>query len=75
LMTAFYAALNQGMTKADALREAQLALINSSDGPGEVGDRGIGVVGNPTNASGTTRAVGYSHPYYWAPFILIGNGL
>jgi CHAT domain-containing protein/tetratricopeptide (TPR) repeat protein len=75
LMTAFYAALNQGMTKADALREAQLALINSSDGPGEAGDRGIGVVGNPTNASGTTRAVGYSHPYYWAPFILIGNGL
>jgi CHAT domain-containing protein len=21
----------------------------------------------------TARAPGYSHPYYWAPFILIGN--
>ena len=84
LMTAFYAALNQGMTKADALRAAQLALINSSDGPegtedgpeGPIFDhRGVGVVGNPNTASGTTRAVGYNHPYYWAPFILIGNGL
>ena len=75
LMAAFYAALNQGMTKAEALRQAQLVLINSSDGPGATGDRGIGVVGNPNTASGTTRAVGYSHPYYWAPFILIGNGL
>ena len=75
LMTAFYAALNQGMTKAEALRQAQLTLINSSGVPGAIRDRGIGVVNNPNPASGSTHAGGYSHPYYWAPFILIGNGL
>ena len=71
LMSAFYGALSEGMTKAEALQAAQLALINSSEGPGDSGDRGIGVVGD----GGATRAVNYSHPYYWAPFILIGNGL
>lgn len=78
LMTAFYGALNQGLTKAEALRVAQLTLINNGATLGEIdgGDndpRGVGIVTTPT--SGTTRAAGYSHPYYWAPFILIGNGL
>jgi hypothetical protein len=84
LMSAFYAALGQGMTKAEALRAAQLVLINSSETLGAAGDgplgpvfdhRGIGVVGNGPNAGGTARSTSYSHPYYWAPFILIGNGL
>ncbi len=47
LMDAFYERLTTGTPKAEALRQAQLALIRS--------DR--------------------HHPYYWAPFILIGNGL
>lgn len=46
-MSEFYRRLIQpGTTKADALRQAQLSLIN-----------------NPK----------YSHPYYWSPFVLIGN--
>ncbi len=48
-MTLFYATLNQpGMTKAEAVRQAQLHLIHQ------------------------TR---YQHPFYWAPFILVGDWL
>jgi CHAT domain-containing protein len=48
LMDAFYGALQKGMPKAEALRQAQLTLIGDAQ---------------------------YSRPMYWAPFILIGNGL
>lgn len=48
LMQEFYRGLNSGLTKAEALRLAQLSLKS-----------------NPT----------YSHPYYWAPFILLGSWL
>ncbi len=51
LMTEFYQKLNQkntNLTKAEALRQAQLALVNSKE---------------------------YRHPFYWAPFVLVGNWL
>ena len=58
--------------KAEALRQAQLALLRSSPSESTASgkDRGAQAVENPTAA---TRATGYSHPYYWAPFVLIGN--
>jgi CHAT domain-containing protein/Tfp pilus assembly protein PilF len=55
LMIAFYAALAQGMTDAEALRQAQIDLITGNVAGGNVAS--------------------LSRPYYWAPFILIGNGL
>ncbi|NEQ23218.1 MAG: tetratricopeptide repeat protein [Microcoleus sp. SIO2G3] len=74
LMNAFYAGLKNGsLTKAEALRQAQIALItNNSQALGE--QRGVGVeaVGDRTQPSVQAQL---SHPYYWAPFILIGNGL
>ena len=48
LMSKFYGALQKSNSKTEALREAQIELINDSN---------------------------YRHPLYWAPFILIGNGL
>ncbi|MHC5828531.1 MAG: CHAT domain-containing protein, partial [Nostoc sp.] len=49
LMNKFYLELSQpGVTKAEALRQAQLLLLRSSN---------------------------YGHPYYWAPFVLVGNWL
>ncbi|MEM0978672.1 MAG: CHAT domain-containing protein [Cyanobacteria bacterium P01_H01_bin.58] len=76
LMTEFYAALNQGMTKAEALQTAQQALIT---GQPEIVDESSDRAGAPpTLHNGVVRNEaypGYSHPYYWAPFILIGNGL
>lgn len=49
LMAEFYQALEQpGVTKAQALRRAQLSLLKQPQ---------------------------YENPYYWAPFILLGNWL
>ncbi len=62
LMTAFYAALEQGMSEAEALRQAQIALIT-------------GDFSNLNLSPAETPSAAMSHPYYWAPFILIGNGL
>jgi CHAT domain-containing protein/Tfp pilus assembly protein PilF len=52
-MEHFYRGLQQGLSKAAALRAAQLALLDSSG-----------------SAEGD-----YSHPYHWAPFVLMGNWL
>lgn len=49
LFTQFYQALTQpGMTRAEAVQQAQLALLHHPK---------------------------FQHPYFWAPFILVGNWL
>jgi CHAT domain-containing protein len=49
LWLSFYQALAQSnLTKAQALRHAQLALLKQPQ---------------------------FRHPYYWAPFVLLGNWL
>lgn len=72
LMREFYRqrAANPKKPKAEALRLAQLALLNGGLKSSDAGnkDRGIRV------GLGKSRERGdYSHPYFWAPFILIGN--
>jgi len=63
LMSAFYATLTSGkLTKAEALRQAQISLI-TGDWKARNDNTPIAAVGD------------LSHPYYWASFILIGNGL
>jgi CHAT domain-containing protein len=48
-MVAFYGALRDGgVSKAEALRRAQLEMIRSEP---------------------------YAHPFFWSPFLLIGNWL
>ena len=77
-MDAFYTALNNGHTKAEALRRAQLALIHNNASVLEPSERGIDLkwtAGTPLEVSNNTLEGALSHPYYWAPFILIGNGL
>jgi CHAT domain-containing protein len=44
--------MERGISKAEALRRAQLALLEGTGDPNR------------------TR---FAHPYFWAPFILIGN--
>jgi CHAT domain-containing protein/Tfp pilus assembly protein PilF len=75
LMNAFYEALQgDNITKAEALQQAQIALITGDyTALGE--ERGsivVEYIGNNLPKSVQERL---SHPYYWAPFILIGNGL
>ena len=75
LMKDFYQNLSTGkMSKVEALRQAQLALLGNREQSGE-GDRGNFAIvpSNPSKLS--TIHQNLSHPYYWAPFILIGNGL
>lgn len=63
LMSAFYALLSSGkLTKAEALRQAQIALIT---GDSKAKNKNLPIA----------TSSGLTHPYYWAPFILIGNGL
>ena len=74
LMNAFYAALKTGKySKAEALQQAQIALINSNNGSSEQQrSPSIEVISNGVPDNVVNRL---SHPYYWSPFILIGNGL
>ncbi len=70
LMQRFYAIHAKGGTsKAEALRQAQIALMIAQGGTGA--DRGKGRSGQdgPTGPAVT----GYAHPFYWAPFVLLGN--
>lgn len=82
LMQQFYKNLasstpEQPMTKAEALRQAQLSLLQGKLTAKDAPQRGLEVVPKPgieTSADNSSSSK-LSHPYYWAPFILIGNGL
>jgi CHAT domain-containing protein/Tfp pilus assembly protein PilF len=59
--------------KAEALREAQLAFLhaNAAQGAGsEASERGFK---KATTPAAEWKDIGYAHPFYWAPFVLIGN--
>ena len=80
LMESFYRLRQErGLNKADALREAQLVLIS-----GKHPRQPIAVQkeedGKPLNIANAPPyipdpAKPYAHPYFWAPFILMGNWL
>jgi CHAT domain-containing protein len=80
LMQAFYTNLSQGKTKAEALKNAQLTLIklNTNDTVTQAHDqlnRSLSITPTIPITATPPKTTGYSHPYYWAPFILIGNSL
>jgi CHAT domain-containing protein len=55
--------------KVEALRQAQLDLLLGKAKP-KAGSEGRGVEAD-TPAGDAPE--GYTHPYYWAPFVLMGN--
>ena len=73
LMDAFYTAVKTGkVSNTEALRQAQVAMITGNyEGLGEA--RSMVSVDVRPRATSTIPAK-ISHPYYWAAFILIGNG-
>jgi CHAT domain-containing protein len=75
MMQQFYHHLARGKTKAEALRQTQLSLLQgkltAKDAPLR-SDVDVSVEGRSASDSSPGS---FSHPYYWAPFILIGNGL
>ena len=57
--------------KGEALRQAQLVFVRgTAASPNAATGRGFVAEGEPAPTPGV---VDYSHPYYWAPFVLIGN--
>jgi CHAT domain-containing protein/tetratricopeptide (TPR) repeat protein len=75
LMDAFYAALKTGkLTKSAALQQAQQALITKAITP-ETNAQNAARASASRYIPGQIPVDGFTHPYYWAPFILIGNGL
>jgi CHAT domain-containing protein len=79
LMGSFYRNLKT-MSKVEALRQAQLELIRGegrSDLLARRGVGGIGKLGETTKSESASRgpiSISTSHPYFWAPFILVGDG-
>lgn len=70
LMQNFYSNLanntnDTAITKAAALRQAQLKFLQSNESADNIAQRGI-TTAQPVKSN-------LSHPYYWAPFVLIGN--
>lgn len=74
LMTAFYGSLGQGNSFAEALQQAQISLISPVPELTRHNQKASVTIESPSEAV-EQQAANYSHPYYWAPFILIGNGL
>jgi CHAT domain-containing protein len=62
---------NPSQGKAEALRQAQLAFVHGSAAAGNAKTgRGFETTDQTPAPS---SSLGYAHPYYWAPFVLIGN--
>lgn len=76
LMRRFYQLRSeQGMNKADALRTAQLDMmrLKAGDVCAELRERGFRVVSVGSQPCDRHSERDYAHPYYWAPFILMGQ--
>jgi CHAT domain-containing protein len=79
-MSRFYTLLQQeGMTKAEAIRQTQREFIEGKLTPAESvaakqrGQTALTVNGDTATPSQIFQ--NYEHPYFWAPFILMGNWL
>ena len=79
LMVEFYRLYGKGgITKAEALRQAQIKLMNGQYSAGEAGKVRSDIInfdgdGDEMPKFTPDPKAPFAHPYYWSPFILIGN--
>ncbi len=64
---------NEQLSKAEALRRIQRAFLAGKVRSGSCTTRGFALVGAAGNRSERRAPADYRHPYFWAPFILMGN--
>lgn len=73
LMSEFYRAIAQAPTKAEALRQAQLAMLRGEifiqDGQLHTSTETLPLPANLAHAA----AIDFAHPYHWATYTLIGS--
>jgi len=80
-MARFYTLLQQeGMTRAEALRQTQVefigGMLDANSTPLVIATRGkIPLFEEDDETASVNIFPGYSHPFFWAPFILMGNWL
>ncbi|MCX5832811.1 MAG: CHAT domain-containing protein [Deltaproteobacteria bacterium] len=67
LMKSFYSNLKPGRSKEEALRLAKQEMKNQNLTPSDL-SRGVTIAGRDKKIQ-----TGTSHPFFWAPFILIGE--
>jgi len=69
-----------GVSKAEALRQAQMRLLRGADSPEAASEQSRQLTHEEEKPGAAKRPLfktdaraPFGHPYYWAPFILIGN--
>lgn len=73
LMSDFYTRwmAHAALGKAEALRQAQLQFLHqSAAAPSPAAGRGFK---SAQSSASSARDPGYTNPFYWAPYVLIGN--
>ena len=72
LMQDFYRGfVRDGLDKAAALRAAQIAMLRGEAAVSASDERGA----KSLAVSAPAAAADHRHPYFWSPFILMGNWL
>jgi CHAT domain-containing protein len=77
MMGSFYKSLKT-KSKVESLRQAQLEMIRGKVSGELLAQRGVGGIGKLGQTlaarSPSKNSMSVSHPYFWAPFILVGDG-
>lgn len=76
LMHDFYhAMIVSGHTKAEALRIAQISMLTGDHTSQVVANLERGASGRQKKKKADRQQVTFAHPYFWSPFVLMGNWL
>jgi len=73
LMREFYTQLESAPIRAEALRQAQLAMIQGKTKPKGNRLQNLSGAGSPPAKRPNAESKNLSHPYYWAAFTMVGN--